>query len=211
MQSPILLNEVELDFSKNLYARHPEASIVLDATIGTLATWVVEFYQAEPALAKPLAEQPNLPDDSVSSVTFCLLFGEAVERLCSARLLLLTGHQSRALASCRDSLEALQFAHITREVPAQARRWLAGKHITTPKGLPVPPYVSNELRDSAALLFNKYGTHAYREAVFLSLLPGIEGQSEAVQGNGSGRLPTPCTCKARMPFGVISSSKSARS
>ena len=144
MQS-ILLNAEEMTFSRNLYADHREAATILDATIGTLARWVVEFYQTESALAQPLAAQPNLPDDTVSSVTFTLLFGEAVERLTCARLLLHTGHQSRAVASCRDSLEALQLAHIAREVPAQARRWLAGKRIMAPKGLIMPPYVSNQL------------------------------------------------------------------
>ena len=66
MQSPIPLNELELTFSENLSAHHPEASRVLDATMRTLASWAAEFYQAEPALAQPLAEQPDPPDDTVS-------------------------------------------------------------------------------------------------------------------------------------------------
>ena len=116
-------------------------------------------------------------------MSFTLLYGEAVERLNCARLLLHTGHLSRAVASSRDSLEALQWAHIAREVPTQARRWMAGKQITAPKSLAMPPYVSSKLRNAIAQLFNVYGTHPYREAVYLSLLSATEGQSDAVQQN----------------------------
>lgn len=181
MQSSTLFNANELSFSRNLYADHREAATILDATIEILARWVAEFYQAEPALAQPLAEQPNLADDAVCAVTFTLLLGESVERLICARLLLHTGHQSRAIASCRDSLEALQAAHVSRVLPARARRWLSGKKIVAPKDLIMPPYVSNQLRDATAQLFNVLGTHAYRDAVYLSLLSTTEGQPAAVK------------------------------
>lgn len=183
MNSSSLFTELELTFCKELHANHSDAVATLDATSGAIAGWAVDFYETEPALAKPLAEQPNLSDDSVCSVAFTLLFGETVERLRCARLLLFTGHVSRAISCVRDSLEALQWAHVTRIVPTQARGWMKGNAVKVPKSLTLPPYVSTQLRDESSQLLNVQGTHPYSESVYLSLFSASAGQTAPVQQN----------------------------
>ena len=56
-----------------------------------------------------------------------------------------------------------------------------GKKTSLSKGLVMPPYVSTQLRGEIAQLFNTHGTHAYREAVYLSLLSTGDGQPAAVK------------------------------
>lgn len=56
-----------------------------------------------------------------------------------------------------------------------------GKRIVLARNLIVPPYVSKILRDESAQLFNVFGTHAYREAVVMSVMLTGAGQPTAVQ------------------------------
>lgn len=111
-----------------------------------------------------LIEPQQLP-----SAVWLVLCVEALERLIAGRLLLFTGHQSRALSCIRDAYECLQWADVCRCCDEESERWLRGKQVRVPKNFNYTPPLSKDSIDYK--LFNVWGTHAYFNSANLSLLP----------------------------------------
>ena len=179
-QSP-LHSELESDVFASLLAGYQIEVAALDTALHILNTWARDFYSAIPELKQPLGSPSDLDDEKVCTIASTMLFGETVERMNSASLLLLTGHQSRAIGCCRDALESLQWCHIVDKLPQQARNWFRGKKVQAHRGFKFPPHVSQQLRDECADFFNREGTHPYYGAVIYSLLALTDGQPSKAQ------------------------------
>ena len=176
-----LYTETETQALRELLEEFPEAVFALDTAMGILGRSAVVLYESNPALGQPLGPFANLNDRTRSSVAATMLYGESVERLICARLLLLTGHQSRAVGCCRDAWESLQWSYVVRELPAQASRWLNDKSVKIPRGFGLPAHVSNQLLQQSADIMNRRGTHPYYSATIYSLFPVVDAQSAEVR------------------------------
>jgi hypothetical protein len=140
-----------LEIADSLY--HSHSGLPSDPTIYT-PEWLEQF------LGNP---------DSLRRFAWHSLFGEAVERLLSGRLLLMTGHQSRAFSCVRDTYECLLWADFCRSDEKAARNWVRGKKVAPPKAFRfTSPLDIDACRHN---LFSRCGTHPYFAAVKLSLLP----------------------------------------
>lgn len=109
------------------------------------------------------------------------LVTEALDRLIAARLLIFTGHMSRALSCIRDAYECLRYSDICRTSKAESKKWLEGKKVRAPKGFGLAaPLAQDSTKEE---LFNKWGTHAYFEAVMISAMLGpFHPQSAMIEG-----------------------------
>jgi hypothetical protein len=117
----------------------------------------------------------------LSRAVCAFLVTEALDRLIAARLLIFTGHMSRALSCIRDAYECLRYSDICRMSKTEGKKWLEGKKVRVPKGFVFAAPLAQD--NSEEKLFNKWGTHAYLEAVLVSAMLGpFHPESATIEG-----------------------------
>ncbi len=144
--------------------------ICFDEGLNVLASCVLIRVQNEPLLSSTDAiEHLKKADDSTRSWgVWTLLVNHARLLLEATSLLLLTGHQNRALSCARDAFEALQWADICLNNSQQARRWLDNKKPKT-NGVTYNSHLSKDTGDMAQRVLSTSGTHPYLDACVRSL------------------------------------------
>ena len=157
--------KIESDFGEQLALLH-EAHLMLGDYVRALFGGQDVFKR--PGLTKQLKHASM---DSRKLAVWTLLVGEGYERLNSGRLLLLSGHQSRALACVRDAWESLEWAEICLNSAAETNKWLAGKKVKKPREFTFPTRLPRLLQGKTADIWNTHGTHPYFESVLISVLP----------------------------------------
>jgi hypothetical protein len=177
-----LLNQFEHDMFCKLSIDFPDEIQGLEKGLGVLRRSVLEVIHSEPILDQPdlITALGQAHPDVRCSAIWAMLLNEAVDRLLSAQLLLLTGHQSRALACGRDAIECLQWAEICSSDDKQAKKWVRGKRVKT-KGFIHSPQISALLTGNVDEILNTQGTHAYIWACLVTITPAV-----ALASNNSG-------------------------
>ncbi len=93
--------------------------------------------------------------------TSTVLLIESVERLLSARLLFLTGHQSRCLSCVRDAYECLLWSDICFSNENEANKWIDGKMVKRHKSHQPPAQLSSDVANRIQHVLSTWGTHPY--------------------------------------------------
>lgn len=141
--------------------------------LDTLASCVLAKVKSQPIFSgpDPIRELKEADHGTRDWGVWTLLLNEALERLEASRLLLLTGHQSRALSCARDAFECILWAHICLRDDRQANRWLQNHKPKPRNDFDYPAQLSSTIRQKVQEVFSPSGTHAYLDACMRSLNP----------------------------------------
>ena len=162
------LTEVLADFEKDAWKQlvkdFPRDLACLDEAFRVLSAAVIFSCASQATLVKSIDETEGVNDKIKSAFAWTMLVSEARERLLSARLLLLTFHQSRCLSCLRDAFECLRWAHVCLGNARQADRWLKGKKVIVAPSQSYPPQLAQDISNDIQAVLSKLGTHPYMEA-----------------------------------------------
>ena len=158
-----VLRKVDDDITKEIFKRDVDVNEV----IGTLDDLKKQRGQVS---REDIFLELLLDPQELSRAVCAFLCSEALERLIAARLLIFTGHISRALSCIRDAYECLRCSDVCRASDTESRRWLKGRKVKVPQGFVLTALLAQDSMDHK--LFNKWGTHAYYESVIMSAVLG---------------------------------------
>ena len=182
-----LLTEAEQTMSQRLSEDFPNEVQRLEEALDILRRYLQHLNATNPVLSREgsLGELAQAAVGERCSAVWTMLLCEAYERLSCAQLLLLTGHQSRALSCARDTIECLQWAHVCLKDEHEAARWINGRKVKHTRDFEFPQQISSLLTGDAKNVLNRHGTHAYIQACTLSVYPlaGLDPGATPDQGN----------------------------
>lgn len=164
-----VLADFEKDAWKQLVKDFPCDLACLDEAFRVLSAAVKFSCESQATLVKSIAETEEGDDKIRSAVAWSMLVLEARERLCSARLLLLTSHQSRCLSCLRDAFECLRWAHVCLGNARQADRWFKGKKVIAGARQSYPPQLAQDISNNIQAVLSKLGTHPYVESCLINI------------------------------------------
>jgi hypothetical protein len=162
-----VLADFEKDAWEQLVKDFPCDLACLDETFRVLSSAVKFSCASQITLVKSIDETEEIDDRIKSAFAWTMLVSEARERLFSARLLLLTSHQSRCLSCLRDAFECLRWAHVCLGNAKQADRWLKGKKVISAPSQSYPPQPAQDISNDIQAVLSKVGTHPYMEACLI--------------------------------------------
>ena len=184
-----LVSDLEERMWKRILEDFPDEITCFEDGLDTLEACVLVQIQSERLFSgpDPMEELKNADKNTRGWGAGTILVWEAHERLVAGRLLLLTGHQSRALSCARDAFECLQWADICLKDDNEAKRWLRD---SKPKARPAfgySPKLSRDIQAKAQQALSTSGTHPYLGAIVRSLnpravlVPERTGEADAIR------------------------------